>query len=337
MKIHHNYSLQAFNTLGFSCLASHFIDIQNIDEFNNQEFKQILNFYQQQNKRIIILGCGSNIILQNSIFDGLVIHISANKIQQINTDSLIVDAGYIWHNFVQFCLNNNYHGLENLALIPGTVGASPVQNIGAYGVEVSDYIESIEVFNLKTKIFAIITNEQCNFKYRDSLFKKDNSLIILRVRFKFNQNYLPNTDYKELSNYLQTYNLERKPQNIFSAIINIRNRKLPDPKILANVGSFFKNPIISLHDKQNLENKFPDLISYNQGDGNYKIAAGWLIQKMGFKGFKYNNVGVYEKQALVLVNYSSHYADEILQLANIIKSSALQKFGLNLEIEPLLI
>jgi len=339
MRHYTQYSLKSLNTFGFECIAKDFIEIDNIDNIS-ENFNYIDKNFDVikllENRKFLVIGKGSNLILANKFFDGLVIYISDKNLDIINENILAVSAGYVWHDLVEFCLNNKYYGLENLALIPGTVGASPIQNIGAYGVEVQQFIDKIQVYNLQTKAIEFLSNVQCKFSYRDSIFKHTNQYIVLKVFFKFTD-YTANISYKELSNYLNLYELEVLPQNIFKAVVYIRNQKLPKPEILGNAGSFFKNPIIETQKLQNLLNLYPKLINYPIDNNYTKLAAGWLIDNCNFKGYKYKQVGVYEKQALVLVNYTAVYANEILELASLIQQTVLEKFDIQLEIEPIII
>ncbi len=345
--LHYEYNLKNLNTFGFKCIAKCMLIIEDIAEITNV-FNELrtkhnidINYFYKQNK-LLILGGGSNILFAHNYYDGLVIHIKDENINIYAENKICVSAGYNWHDFVKWCLKNNFYGLENLALIPGKVGACPIQNIGAYGVEAEQYIEQVEVFNLENNTIEIIYHQNCNFEYRNSIFKQSKKYIILKVYFEFyknGKNYIPNIIYKELQNYLDNHQLDISPQNIFNAVIEIRQNKLPDPKILGNAGSFLKNPIIDNELLKKLKENYPDIVNFPIDNKHTKISAGWLIDKAGWKGYidEINKIGVYSKQALVLVNYNQENGNVLLELAKKIQNSVKQKFEIELEIEVNLI
>jgi UDP-N-acetylmuramate dehydrogenase len=248
---------------------------------------------------------------------------------------LEVGAGVDWHEFVSWTLEHNFLGLENLALIPGTVGAAPIQNIGAYGVEVGEYIDSIEAFDSAVHAFVTLPQEACRFSYRDSYFKQNPSrFIVTKVVFKFPKIWQARLQYADLAKQFNESNSTPSAMQIFNTVCAIRSNKLPDPKVIGNVGSFFQNPVINNEQHLRLIKQFPSLISYTDSPGMRKLAAGWLIDQCGFKGKRMGSVGVYEKQALVLVNYGGGTSTDILNLAKSIQEEVKNKFGIQLEIEP---
>jgi UDP-N-acetylmuramate dehydrogenase len=245
-----------------------------------------------------------------------------------------VGGGVNWHDFVSWSLDNDLPGLENLALIPGTVGAAPIQNIGAYGIEVADYIDSIEAFDAQTHSFVTLPKSACHFAYRDSYFKQHpRHFIVTKVVFKIPKQWQARIHYADLANQFAA-NATPSPEEIFLAVCKIRTRKLPDPKVIGNAGSFFQNPIIPNEQHETLLGKHPNLVSYPDAPGKRKLAAGWLIDQCGFKGERMGNVGVYENQALVLVNHGGGTAQDILGLAKCIQEKVRKEFGVSLEIEP---
>lgn len=333
MKLFENISLQPFNTFGIKVLAKKFIELTN--------YSDLIDVYESnliKNEDFLILGGGSNVLFSDN-YDGVVIHPSFKGIEIIKkTDDVVfvkVFSGEIWDDFVAFCVKNNFGGIENLSFIPGNCGAAPVQNIGAFGVEIKDCIESVEMFNLLTGDFKTITKEDCKFGYRTSVFKnlyKNNWLIassIYKLSF-VNHNY--KTHYGSLNEELKNLG-ETNLESIRKAVINIRTNKLPNPKEIGNAGSFFKNPIVTVKLASEIKNEFPDVPIYPISATESKIAAGWLIEKCGFKGFKNGNVGVHSKQALVLVNYGNAKGNEIIALSKKIIETVFEKFGVKLETE----
>lgn len=284
-----------------------------------------------------VLGGGSNVILPESLPGAtLLINILGQEIFKSDQEYswLSVGAGVNWHEFVTWTLDQNLPGLENLALIPGTVGAAPIQNIGAYGVEIGEYIDSIEVFDSATHAFVTLPQEACQFAYRDSYFKQNpGRFIVTKVVFRIPKAWQPHIEYADLAKQFAD-NSNPTPEEIFLAVCKIRTHKLPDPKQIGNAGSFFQNPIVPDKQYQTLLLKHPDLISYADAAGKRKLAAGWLIDQCGLKGQRMGNVGVYDNQALVLVNYGEGTAKDVLALAKCIQDKVHEKFGVSLQIEP---
>ena len=240
-----------------------------------------------------------------------------------------------WHSFVKWSIKKKLSGIENLALIPGTVGASPVQNIGAYGMEVKDTITKVHVFMIKEQDVRLFSNKDCKFKYRDSIFKRSlkDSVIITKVVFRLLKTALNKTSYGAIEDELMKLNLNPSPKNIAKAVINIRNRKLPNPSELGNSGSFFKNPIISRNKFESLKKDFPGIVGYKVSENQTKIAAGWLIETAGLKGYRKGDAGVHEKQALVLVNYENASGQDIINLAKDIQKTILERYDIQIEPE----
>ena len=284
------------------------------------------------------LGGGSNVILPESLPGAtLLINILGQEIICSDNENswLSVGAGVNWHDLVAWTLEHDLPGLENLALIPGTVGAAPIQNIGAYGVEVGEYIDSIEAFDSKVQDFVTLPKETCQFAYRDSYFKQHpNRFIVTKVVFKIPKTWQARLQYADLARQFSESKSSPSAKQIFDAVCAIRSRKLPDPKVIGNAGSFFQNPIVSTEQCEQLIKKFPNLVSYPDTPGMQKLAAGWLIDQCGFKGKRVGPVGVYENQALVLVNHGGGTSIDILNLAKNIQEEVLGKFGVQLEIEP---
>ena len=337
MKISKNFPLQKFNTFGIKAEASHFLEIEKIDDF-----VQISTIPEFSRENFLIIGGGSNILFTKN-FPGTILQISTQGIEIITEHEdfveIKVQAGENWHNFVKWTIDNNFFGLETLALIPGNIGAVPVQNIGAYGDEVKNHIISVETFNLKNNKFEIFSQENCQFSYRDSIFKQQykNSHCIASVTFRLQKKHkIYQNLYQALQNFFTNkgINLQNiSASDIFSAVIEIRESKLPDVKKLGNGGSFWKNPIISQENLQQLKAKFPAIPHFKTEKTLVKIPAGWLIENAGWKGFSQENCGVHDKQALVLVNYGKASGQEIITLAEKIEESIWQKFTIKLERE----
>ena len=284
-----------------------------------------------------VLGGGSNVILPSALPGAtLLMNIAGQEI--ISSDEkasyLAVGAGVNWHELVAWTLENDLPGLENLALIPGTVGAAPIQNIGAYGVEIADYIDSIEVFDAKDHAFVTLQNEACYFAYRDSYFKQNpHRFIVTKVVFEIPKAWKARIHYADLAKQFDEVS-NPSPEDIFLAVCKIRTHKLPDPKVIGNAGSFFQNPIVPQEQYETLLKSHADLVSYPDAPGKRKLAAGWLIDQCGFKGKRMGSVGVYENQALVLVNHGGGTAQDILGLAKCIQDKVRTEFGVSLQIEP---
>lgn len=330
MNLQKNYSLKNLNTFGVDVNAKLFLEI-------NSEEELIEFFTSPLSKRepILIIGGGSNILFTKD-FNGIVIKYSKRGINIISESSgevmVEANAGELWDDLVAYAVKNKFYGIENLTLIPGTVGAAPIQNIGAYGVELKDVLSTVEYFDLRDQSIKKIPNKECRFAYRDSIFKNElkGKFLITKIVLKLSKEKKINLSYKSLSEELAKY-----PQNEISielvseTIKKIRESKLPDPKLLGNAGSFFKNPEIDTDSFNTFIKEFPDAIFYKQ-ENRYKISAGWLIEKCGFKGMRIGNVGSYEKQALIVVNHGNATGSEIKDFADKIVYEVKNKFDVQL-------
>lgn len=331
MEIKHNISLKSYNTFGIDVKAIQFVEVSTLDEL-----KSVL---PNNDLPLLILGGGSNLLLTKD-FEGLAIKNNFRGISVIDENdseiTLKIGAGEVWHEFVLYCIDKGYAGVENMSLIPGNVGASPMQNIGAYGVEVRDVITEVEAFHLKDFSLDTFTNEACDFGYRSSIFKtsEKGNYFITSVTFKLKKKAVINTSYGAIDGELKRMGIAAPTiKDVSNAVINIRSSKLPDPKKIGNSGSFFKNPVISEEQKNKILRKFPDAPNYPQANDFYKMAAGWLIEKCGWKGKRIDNYGVHELQALVLVNYGGAKGSEIYALSEQIIVSVKAEFGITLERE----
>lgn len=333
MQIKHNISLKPYNTFGIDVTAKHFVSVSNISGL-----KEVLALKEYPNK--LILGGGSNMLLTKNQ-DKLVIHINLKGIEIISQDDdfaiVKANAGENWHEFVLWCINHDFGGLENLSLIPGNVGTAPIQNIGAYGVELKDSFVSCEVLSLSNFESHTFTKPECQFGYRDSIFKRQEKgkYIITGVTFKLTKcNHKLNINYGTISSELESMNIVNPTiQDISKAVISIRESKLPNPKEIGNSGSFFKNPVITKRQFEALLLNFPDVPSYPVSDDQIKIPAGWLIEKVGFKGKRFGDCGVHKKQALVLVNYGQAKGSDILKLSKLIQTTVQRIFNISIEAE----
>jgi len=332
--IREQVSLSAYNSFGLKTTARFFASVS-----NEQEIRTALAFAHKQKLPVRILGGGSNLLLTGDI-EALVLHIQSRGLRVINHDGeqvlIEAEAGEPWHKFVLWTLSQGAYGLENLSLIPGNVGAAPIQNIGAYGVELRDYCHSLDALNLTSGQVQSFSAKECRFAYRDSLFKQQpGHWLILRVRFALSHKPQLQLNYGDIRARLATLTIENPtPEDISRAICAIRQEKLPNPAELGNAGSFFKNPIISAEQAEQLKQKHPKLITWPQPDDGVKLAAAWLIEQAGWKGFRENNIGVHQRQALVLVNYGGASGSKLLQLAHRIQRDIKDKFNVTLEIEP---
>ena len=325
-----NHQLKSLNTFGISATCKLFYEFKDINSL-----KEILSSDIIKNEQIFILGGGSNILITKN-FDGLMLKNSITGIKIISEkkDHVIIEvgSGVNWHEFVLWSVEKNLSGIENLALIPGLVGASPMQNIGAYGVEVKDTIEKVFFIDKKSKLEKTLTNKECIFSYRNSIFKKDlkDKVIITKVIFKLSKHNLNNISYGAIASELKAINNDANCQTICQAVINIRTRKLPDPKDLGSSGSFFKNPVIGTKQFKEIQIQFPKIVGFQHSKNHIKVAAGWLIEQAGWKGFKEDDIGVYHKQALVLVNYGKGNGEQILKLSKKIQESVFSKFKIKI-------
>ena len=322
-KIKKSFSLKENNLLKIDSTAKFFIEI-----FDLEDLKNIQNFTSTKKINFCILGEGSNVVLPN-LLNKFVIKISFNEIS-IEDNLITVGAGKNWDDFVLWSLENGYCGLENLSGIPGSIGAAPIQNIGAYGTEVSDFIDEVICFDMESNSFVSFTNNDCKFSYRKSIFQDKDSLIVIKVKFKLTKDFQPNLEYEDL-NFLKAE--EITPFIIRKHILKIRKAKISDPKEHPNVGSFFKNPIISLDELEKIKQILPSIKFYSYIDNKVKISAAFLIESLNLKGFALNNARVSEKHSLVLEN-KSEKSEDILDLASHIQASVLENYNINLEIEP---
>jgi UDP-N-acetylmuramate dehydrogenase len=335
MNIQENYSLKNQNTFGVDVSAKYFAEANSVEELllilKNKRESTIKH-------QLLFLGGGSNILLTKD-FEGLVIQLNLKGISEeiISENEVLVTskAGENWHEFVLFCLAKNYGGVENLSLIPGNVGTSPMQNIGAYGTEIKDIFASCHVLNLETLKVEEFDHEKCNFGYRESIFKREGKYVILDVTFKLTRKeHLIKTEYGAIKSELQNLKIDHPTiQDVSRAVINIRQSKLPDPKVLGNAGSFFKNPTIPLFQFEYLQQKFERIPGYPNGD-YVKFPAGWLIEQCGWKGKQIGNVASHEMQSLVIVNKTGDASGkEIFDFSTMIIESVKEKFGIELERE----
>ena len=322
-KIKKSFSLKENNLLKIDSTAKFFIEI-----FDLEDLKNIQNFTSTKKINFCILGEGSNVVLPN-LLNKFVIKISFNEIS-IEDNLITVGAGKNWDDFVLWSLENGYCGLENLSGIPGSIGAAPIQNIGAYGSEVSDFIDEVICFDMDSNSLVSFTNNDCKFSYRQSIFQDKDSLIVIKVKFKLTKDFQPNLEYEDL-NFLKAE--EISPHIIRKHILKIRKAKISDPKEHPNVGSFFKNPIISLDELEKIKQILPKIKFYSYIDNKVKISAAFLIESLNLKGFALNNARVSEKHSLVLEN-KSEKSEDILDLASHIQASVLENYNINLEIEP---
>lgn len=333
MHIQKNISLKPYNTFGIDVIAKQFVSVNNIEELIT-----VLKNNKSQHK--FILGGGSNMLLTKNM-EALVIHLNIKGKSLIFEDENYVqikaNAGENWHDFVLWCLDQNYGGIENLSLIPGNLGSAPIQNIGAYGVELKDVFVSCEVVDLTDFSLKILTKNNCQFDYRNSIFKQKEKgkYIITSVTLKLTKsNHQLHTSYGAISQELEKNDIEIPTiKDISNAVIAIRKSKLPDPAEIGNSGSFFKNPIIKKSQYDQLKKLFPEMPCYPVSDLEVKVPAGWLIEKVGFKGKTLGNYGVHKKQALVLVNYGGANGNDILSLAKLIQKTISRIFNISIETE----
>ena len=322
-KIKKSFSLKDNNLLKIDSTAKFFIEI-----FDLEDLKNIQNFISTKKINFCILGEGSNVVLPN-LLNKFVIKISFNEIS-IEDNFITVGAGKNWDDFVLWSLENGYCGLENLSGIPGSIGAAPIQNIGAYGSEVSDFIDEVICFDMDSNSLVSFTNNDCKFSYRQSIFQDKDSLIVVKVKFKLTKDFQPNLEYEDL-NFLKEE--EISPFIIRKHVLKIRKAKISDPQEHPNVGSFFKNPIISLDELEKIKQILPKIKFYSYIDNKVKISAAFLIESLSLKGFVLNNARVSEKHSLVLEN-KSEKSEDILDLASHIQASVLENYNINLELEP---
>ncbi|MCH8317578.1 MAG: UDP-N-acetylmuramate dehydrogenase [Bacteroidetes bacterium] len=337
MQIKSNFSLKTYNTFGIDAAAKLFAEVKDLtglrSVITSQEYRSIPK---------LILGGGSNILFTGD-FEGMVIKIAIKGMEVIKEDTSHVwvkaGAGEVWHDLVTYCIENNFAGIENLSLIPGLVGAAPIQNIGAYGVELKEVFEELQALSIEDGNEKIFTNAECVFSYRDSIFKNElkNKYVVTSVTLKLNKKPRLNVSYGAIKDKLKEMNVELSIRAIGEAVCQIRRSKLPDPAEIGNAGSFFKNPEIDPDVSGSLfaeiKKQYPDIVSYPLRNGNVKIPAGWLVEKSGWKGKRIGNTGTYKDHALVLVNYGKATGKEIKEAAMKIKDSVKKKFGIVLKNE----
>ena len=327
-------SLKPFNSFGIDVRAQLFAEAH-----SDSDVREALTYATAHKVPLLVIGGGSNLLLTQDV-QGLVLRMATQGIRVLHDDGLQVvveaEAGEAWHPFVLWTLEQGFCGLENLSLIPGTVGAAPMQNIGAYGVEIKDVFAGLTALDRHTGELRDFSLEECNFAYRDSLFKHETGRwLILRVRFALSRASHLKLDYGPVQQRLAGQGItEATPSDVSRAICSIRREKLPDPAELGNAGSFFKNPLVSHVLAAELQALYPDLVAYPQADGQMKLAAGWLIDKAGWKGFRDGDAGVHKLQALVLVNYGGASGHDIANLAQRIQQDIAQRFKVDLEMEP---
>lgn len=333
VSVQERIDLQAFNTLRVKATARYFLELQEAEALEDA-----LAWAQERDLEVLFLGGGSNLVFAGD-FPGLIVHmaIRGRHWEQVEGDeaTLVLGAGENWHEAVLYAATSGYRGIENLALIPGTAGAAPVQNIGAYGVELCDTLVSVTAYDRITGAWLRMAGDQCGFAYRDSVFKRNGSrYVITEIRLRLSRSKPLQLGYRDLEEYLASLpGRHLDALAVAEAVMAIRRRKLPDPVQIPNAGSFFKNPILSEEHYEKLKRQYPDIPAYAQVQG-VKVAAAWLIDQCGWKGYRNQHVGVHNRQALVLINHSGGCGQDILALAERIRTSVRNQFGVTLEMEP---
>ena len=330
-----HFNLQKSNTLAVPALAQYFVSVKTDDEL-----REALTFARTEKLPLLLLGGGSNIVLRDD-FPGLVIQIKSQGRDVIDENNeyvwLKVAAGENWHQLVEYSLDNSLYGLENLSLIPGSVGAAPIQNIGAYGVEIKDLVTELTAIEIRSGLPVTFTNESCQFGYRDSIFKQSlkDQYVITSVTFRLSKQPCVNLTYPALrAIFTDRAESDISPQDVSAAVVAIRQSKLPDPALIPNVGSFFKNPVIDRAQFESLLGTYPKIVAYPATNDQVKLAAGWLIDQAGWRGKAAAGAVVHEQQALVLTNPSRLSGSVVLALADAVKQSVYEQFGVMLEMEP---
>ena len=330
-----NVDLQPYNSFGFHTVAKHFAEIN-----GTQELEELIHSNVFKEEKHLILSGGNNVLFQEDFFDGLVVYVNTKGIEILREDGNEVvvraQAGEDWPEFVKFCVEQGWYGLENLAHIPGKVGAAPVQNIGAYGMELKDSFLQCEALALETCEKRVFTKQECRFGYRESVFKSElkGQYVITSVDFLLKKDAPLHLEYGNIKVYLEQNGIENPTlQQLHDAICAIRDAKLPDVKQIGSAGSFFKNPVISIEQFEALQQRYPDIPHYPDAEGMVKVPAGWLIEQAGWKGWRDEHVGVYEKQALVLVHYGGGMGKDIVELAQRVQDSVEMKFGIRISPE----
>ena len=339
-----NVSLKSYNSFGFDAVARYFVEIN-----EDSDLQALIKSGALQKRKTLILSGGNNVLFQHEVFDGLVVYINTKGVEILKEDEnefiVRAQAGEDWPEFVSFCVGKGWHGVENLAHIPGKVGAAPVQNIGAYGMELKDSFLQCEAMNLTTGETLVFPKEACCFGYRESIFKHElkGQYIITSVDFLLKKNAPLHLEYGNIKAYLEQNGIEKPTlQQLHDAICAIRNAKLPDVKQIGSAGSFFKNPVIDVEQFEALQKDYPVMPHYDEPDGKVKVPAGWLIEHSGpstgsgtasWKGWRDEHVGVYDKQALVLVHFGGGKGEDIVYLAKRIQNSVEEKFGIRISPE----
>ena len=336
MKIQENASLLGYNSFGINAVAKEMLTVENSDEIPGIIAEGLL-----ANRRTLFLGGGNNIVFVGD-FNGLVVRMANKGIAVVDEDAdnvlVRAEAGEVWDDFVWQCLENQWYGLENLVAIPSSIGAAAVQNIGAYGVEAKDFIHQVKAYDITDGSEKLFSNADCRFGYRDSVFKHtDERYLIASVTFRLNKTPKLNLSYSAISNYLRDNDISNpSPKQLAQCITDLRWSKLPKPEVTGSVGSFFKNPVVTASQFAEIKERYPDIVAYPAGDG-YKLAAGWMIEKSGWKGRTLGRAGVYEKQALVLVNRGGCDGHDVERLANAIIADVDDKFGVRIQPEAIII
>lgn len=338
MEVIKNFSLLEYNTFGIASVASQFVALHGSDDY-----RELIRSQMLKQGGYFILGGGSNVVLPD-YFDGVIVH-PANKgvrlLEQHNGQCVVeAEAGEVWADFVDYCIGQGWYGLENLAAIPGCVGAAPVQNVGAYGKEAKDFISRVHCFDIKCGEECWIEASDCGFGYRWSRFKGEwkDRFIIDRVVFLLSNTFVPDLSYRALESAVKERCLEQPTaRQLADTVAAVRDSKLPNPNMVGSAGSFFKNPVIQEDKYEQLLNECPDLVAFPLGNGRYKLSAGWLIERCGWKGQTLGRVGVYEKQALVLVNRGGCSGDDVRRLADAVVSDVENNFGVHLECEAIFV
>jgi len=334
LQVQENLSLKPFNTFALEARARLFAEAH-----DEAEVREALALAAAHGLPLLVLGGGSNLLLTRDV-EALVLRMASRGVRVLADDGervlIEAEAGEPWHPFVLHTLELGLAGLENLSLIPGTVGAAPMQNIGAYGVEIKDVFASLVALDRQSGEWCEFSREECAFGYRDSLFKRQaGRWLILRVRFALQRTPQLHLDYGPVRQWLAEQGVvSPTPLDVSRAICSIRRERLPDPAVLGNAGSFFKNPLVSAEQAERLRVEYPDLIAYPQGNGTVKLAAGWLLERAGWKGYRDGDAGVHRLQALVLVNHGRATGKQVLALAQRIREDIERRFGVSLEVEP---
>jgi len=338
LQIETDVPLRAFNTFGVDATAHRFVRVRSA-----RDVRLVVDHPELGRAPKFILGGGSNLLLTRDV-DAVVVKVDIASLRVLEDDArstlIEVGAGESWHGVVEWTLDQGYAGLENLALIPGTAGAAPVQNIGAYGLELSDRLESVDVVDFVTGRCATLPAAHCRLGYRDSVFKRElaGKSLITAIRLRLPKPWVPITGYADVERWLQRQQCtDPTPRTVFDAVCAIRRSKLPDPAQLGNAGSFFKNPVVNRTIRNEILEEHPDIVSYPLEDGTYKLAAAWMIAACGWKGQSLGEAGVHEQQPLVLVNRGGATGKDILALAQAVQASVEEKFGLRLEPEPVIV